>query len=1458
MVKVLKSLLSTMLVLSMLLNLVVYGAEVESEELIASLNWTSDFEQGEWKNGEAAFSVSDFEPGSEIVRYFKIGNEGKRALSYKLSFVSDTQVGALADVIDVYCKGEVSSNVSVADMTKIGTLADVINGAAVSEGNILPEGLNDDGFYSETTVVAVALKMRSDASADYMNQTVADFSVTLTASECAYDNYPSVDKFAVVFPNTESYIYRVGNANAVNLGSLFKAIDGADIGNVTITIETIDPLANAAGVYTPAKEWIDGTIQFSGTGPVKVTIADDDFAKALSLNLEVVNAKNITKAESATANDVVLLNDISGTFVVSGGHTFFGNGFTVTLPTTSVQNIGNGFTGYISVGNSTDNGGGSGGNLDNVRIEGPVYPEMYIYRDQAQITDKNDSAYGDGYNMRYFKNSVIIYGGDCTISNSYISGSRTPLCMRGGNNVVVENTTLSGGSYANMQICAGSSVILRDLTTVQTDVADSYGKGKNAHGLGIAVDSNVVDLYIEGELKQYNWLCQEQWNNIVPSVYQSTFPKFFTSSSFQPYWHYLNGGDAPYVNIAFVFACNWDTSKIHDNRETVDYDTCDATIAGVSGGVYSKVNTVGGNKIEDSDLTAPDYVSPGFNPVAPVLNFDNTANHDEDDAKDANDTYCVYNESNGILKIGMSGSSKPIDLSGVTVTKNGSPISFAKYLNGTEISGDSVEIKANDGAKQYLTFKTTTNDSGYDEAGNPIDGNIEYTWTVTVEVATLTFPAPVWNMGGTYKFDTSNCVYAYYKTSQGYGEAVPIYEGVKVNYHNKNGELVQLDLRGTTTLPTGSNNSNANAFTYTLADGSTLTMKFNSGWKSGATTHQFTTYENKVYIYPQSLDNDNYVRAGVKKQNFDVKIAYTFTDPNGQSTDTVIMNWYNAMADNGKVATAQWKAFDSIHGKEDNCFAEGTLITLADGSQKAIEELTFEDELLVWDFFEGKYTTSVPSLLLNDGVDDYDVITLNFDDDSQNRIIYEHGFFDVAENDYVLINADNVESFVGHTFIKNNGLTNETVTLEGYEITKENIGCYTILTAQHNNCIANGLLTVTPPPIDGWYDYFEIGEGMKYDEAAMEADIAKYGLYTYDDFKDYISYEEFVAFNGEYLKILVGKGYFTFEDILEQITVFGVGSSASAVAALSLEDGSTLITVISGNSISTTNYDAMVSGNGIEATEDGYLVKAAECDVILTADGTATTGYAKISVGDDVYYTNQIAKGESFTLTMKNAVGKAVSVESFWGNSANYGIAQDTLIESGKVIEYTYTVEITATSATETEDGYLVGDNESVFNLKAVGTATMGYAVIAVDGDAYYTQKIVPDEEFRVTVKNGKGKTVEITSFCGEFDYGTVSEEYILGNDDIIDCGTFVVKSVEGTAVVLANTTKYASETVDIYVAVYDSQNRMVAVKSESNVSVAGKDEHTFDSKLTIPENGYAKVFVWSGNGAFKPFFSAR
>ena len=1040
------------------------------------------------------------------------------------------------------------------DTVTIGELFAAIEGAGVEikaenvQVTVSPVG--DDSTAGGTYVPYTEV----DGATDWTQGTLS-FSGTGAATITIQDYYfcepttinvtitekQKVEKFDIVMNNGD-FLHRVGNSGTVALDKLFKAKDGVTVGTVSVTVEAVNG-TGASGTYS------NNAIQFNGTGVVKVTITDNDACIPAELYLEVVDAKNITKAESATNNNVVLLNDISGTFTVSNGHTFYGNGFTVTLPTTSVQNVGNGFTGYISVGASQDDGVANGGNLDNVRIEGPVYPEMYIYRDQAKITSTSDPDYGDGYNMRYFKNSVIVYGGNVTISNCYISGARTALCLRGGNNVVIENTTLSGGAYANMQICAGSSVTLRDLTTVQVDVTDSYGKDKTAHGLGIAVDSAVVDICIEGELKQYNWLNKTTWDKQVPANYQSSFPDFFGNDKYSKYWHYLNGGTDPYVSLAFVFACNWDTSKIHDERKTVDYEICDSTIAGVAGGVYSKVNTVGGNAIAGSDLADPGYTSPGFNPVAPVLDFDNSPNADADDANDASDTYCVYNESDGTLKIGVTGDSKLLDLSKVSVSKNGAALAHTVYLNGTQVKGDSVTIKAADGAKQTLTFKASSNDAGYDKNGNPISGSIEYTWTVTVEIAVLSFPAPVWNMGGNYQFNETDLHYAYYKTSQGYGEAVPIYEDIKVTYYNKEGTKVELDLSGTTTHPTGSNNSNSNAFTYTLADGATLTMKFSSGWKSGATTHQFTTYDNKVYIYPQSLDNDNYVRAKTTNQDFDVKITYNFTDPNGQSTGDQTMRWYNAKASNGNVSTVQWKTFDSTNGKDDSCIIEGTLITMADGTQKPVEEVNVGDMVLAFNHISGSFEAT--PVIFNTHMDEaeaatYEVLYLKFSNGLELGVVASHGLFDVSLMQYVYLDYDNYQDYIGHEFYYagNDGALNEHVALEDAYITTENVRVFCPVTYFHMNSIANGFLGTPsiPGDITGLVNYFEYDPDLKYNEEAMQQDIETYGLYTYDDFKAYISEEAYNSSPSVYLKVAVGKGMITFEEILDVIYYLLAGS----------------------------------------------------------------------------------------------------------------------------------------------------------------------------------------------------------------------------------------------------------------------------------------------------------------------------
>lgn len=56
---------------------------------------------------------------------------------------------------------------------------------------------------------------------------------------------------------------------------------------------------------------------------------------------------------------------------------------------------------------------------------------------------------------------------------------------------------------------------------------------------------------------------------------------------------------------------------------------------------------------------------------------------------------------------------------------------------------------------------------------------------------------------------------------------------------------------------------------------------------------------------------------------------------------------------------------------------------------------------------------------------------------------------------------------------------------------------------------------------------------MKIDEVAYEADIAEYGLFTYEDFEAIYHVPEviFEAFGGQYLKVSIGKGLITIDEL---------------------------------------------------------------------------------------------------------------------------------------------------------------------------------------------------------------------------------------------------------------------------------------------------------------------------------------
>ena len=214
------------------------------------------------------------------------------------------------------------------------------------------------------------------------------------------------------------------------------------------------------------------------------------------------------------------------------------------------------------------------------------------------------------------------------------------------------------------------------------------------------------------------------------------------------------------------------------------------------------------------------------------------------------------------------------------------------------------------------------------------------------------------------------------------------------------------------------------------------------------------------------------------------------------------------------------------------CVTGDTLITLADGSQKRIDEITSSDILKVWNFYEGAYAYVPAAVIYDHGYGNNTIIKLTFSDGTITKAINVHGYYDATLNEFVMINAINATEFIGHEFVKEDGQSYTTVTLTNVEVSYEYIQSYSILSALYYNFITDSMFSLTYPDYhENYFMPFEVDENMKYDEEKMAEDIATYGLYEYSDFEDVISYEVFEGLNIKYQKVAVAKGLITYEEL---------------------------------------------------------------------------------------------------------------------------------------------------------------------------------------------------------------------------------------------------------------------------------------------------------------------------------------
>ncbi len=303
---------------------------------------------------------------------------------------------------------------------------------------------------------------------------------------------------------------------------------------------------------------------------------------------------------------------------------------------------------------------------------------------------------------------------------------------------------------------------------------------------------------------------------------------------------------------------------------------------------------------------------------------------------------------------------------------------------------------------------------------------------------------------------------------------------------------------------------------------------------------------NRPIVYGCEVSNTNSVMSFTK----------TATNPTNRNAENGINNPYHYDINinfGGWYTTADFSGtkYDDIasapNGKlyvnwvENTCVAEGSLITLADGTQKAVEDLTGDEQLLVWNMFTGTFDTAPILFIDSESRQEYEVIKLSFSDGTTVKVISEHAFWDFDLNKYVFLRAD-AARYIGHWFNK------QTVNADGekewskvqlvdVELTREITAAYSPVTYGHLCYYVNGMLSM-PGATEGLINIFDVdGDTMKIDEAAFNKDIEKYGLFTYEEFAELlpISEEVFDAFGGQYLKVAIGKGLTDMDKLAELI-----------------------------------------------------------------------------------------------------------------------------------------------------------------------------------------------------------------------------------------------------------------------------------------------------------------------------------
>ena len=857
----------------------------------------------------------------------------------------------------------------------------------------------------------------------------------------------------------------------------------------------------------------DTSLTFSETGVVQITLTTSDCTCdecKLVLNLEVVDAVNATGATSATSNNVVLLNDCGfSSLEVSGGYTLYGNGFTMTCGSDSAA-LDFGYS-FVTLNN---------GILDNVQIVCPNYDFAALYK--SQLTSADNRSQTTDKTRYYNAKSGVMVSGNSQILNSRISGARAAVNVTGGN-CLIDNSRLEGGAVATLLVGSANSLTLRDVTLIQKPTASTYDSSKILMGFSVLYmcdsNGNATSTTIEGNFIQQAWV-NESDSAYVPSAGSSIISEVLGKSE---YLHDIDGnGTKESVNLGFAYMPedkggavsepNNINQNNRNNKDLIPYSN--VKVGNVLLGyfyVFSYQNT---NGTADSFKNEAEYKPNKYGDII-------TVNYS--DSKDGLESSKSFGADGWIYELNVDldkASGYKLDFSKLSMVVNGVSVTDYK-VNGSAKPASPVAVTA--GGVTYTLTAT-------------VDGK-EYTATYKVTGTETSKESPSLVASN---YESGLCV-ASSKGGTWHG-AAPALKGIQIKYWSvAEGQYKTINLADYTPTTKGQLNGTNTTWTYSPDNGDfTLTL-------TGGQVHS----SNNVYAMPVCVENNGtytlyfvasksngLVNSGNSART--IPVTYTFKDNNGGDVLTFSHTWSVAEDQNNEYnysdfCSGKLTKLESSSGGG-SCVTPDTLITLADGTQVRVDSLTGDELLLVWNMETGMLDYAPIMFIDSDPTAEFEVIKLYFSDGTEVKAIYEHGFWDYDLNKYVYLDA-NAADYIGHTFAKQNGDSLEKVTLVDVVIETELTTAWSPVTVGHLCYFVNGMLSM-PGGVGGLFNIFEVdADTMTYDYEQIEKDIETYGLFTYEELNAIcpLSEEMFNAAGGAYLKISIGKGNLTMDELINMI-----------------------------------------------------------------------------------------------------------------------------------------------------------------------------------------------------------------------------------------------------------------------------------------------------------------------------------